>query len=113
MFKPSVKLLTETPIRIPAGGTAKVRIGLMPRTLLAGGKLELRKPGAGIGLEAVADSREGVELLLSAEAGKAKPGLKGSLQIKAVPTKPAKAGKRKAAPWPIPALPPIPFEIVP
>ena len=91
----SAEALGKDPRKIPAGGTAKIRIGVSPRTLIGKFQVALRKPPAGIAIEKVSTSREGVEIVLQSDAAKVKPGLRGSLAIVAVPTQPADPGKAK------------------
>jgi len=114
-LRSSAKLLGKSPVKIPAGGTAKIRIGVSPRTLIGKFQVALRKPPAGIAIEKVSTSREGVEIVLQSDAAKVKPGLRGSLAIVAVPTQPADPGKAKqqaAQRTSLPTLPPVSFEIV-
>ena len=126
-----LRILSETPIKIPAGGTARVRI-TAPAIALAGKfQLELSEPPEGITIENVGannDSpppRRGTDIVLHSDAAKVKPGLKGNLIINVFPAAvgadpraltgmnrprvPVRAGFK---PTPT-VLPAIPFEIVP
>lgn len=108
-----VKLLSSTPVKIPAGGTAVVRFDAPARAFASQIRLELSDPPAGISLGKVAAAREGTELTLRADA-KTRPGTKGNLIVNATFARPA-AAKGKAAPGnrqPVATLPAIPFEIV-
>jgi hypothetical protein len=108
----SVKILSATPVRIPAGGSARVRVGLPLK--LAAGKihLELSEPPEGVMIKEVIEAGFGSEILLECDAAKAKPGLSGNLIVNAFITRAdqAKAANRPRAP--IGCLPAIPFEIV-
>ncbi len=112
----TVKLLGNMPIKIPAGGTARVRISVLPRTLFARSPLELRKPPLGIALAGVSPSRDGLEIVLQSDAAKVKVGLRGNLVLAPSVTKSAEPAKRRTPAdrqRKLPAtLPPIPFEVV-
>ena len=114
--KVTVKVLSKTPVKIPAGGSVRVRIGASSRSFFSKVNLGLRKPPAGISVEATSPSREGVEIVLQSDAAKVKPGLKGTLYLTAVADKPGESGKGKtqATPprMPSAAWPSIPFEVV-
>jgi hypothetical protein len=112
-----VRVLSETPIRIPAGGTAWVQLAA-PGNVLAGRvQLELSEPPEGITIEKVEPSRQGADILLHSNAAKIKPGLKGNLIINAFPVAAPVPGKEKVQASrpraPLTVLPAIPFEIVP
>jgi hypothetical protein len=110
------KLLGETPVRIPAGGTARVEVGLPAGPFARALQFELSDPPEGIVIQEVAPTRAGAEILLHTDGAKAKPGQKGNLIVTAFagPTGPAgraaEARNRRRAPMGI--LPAIPFEIV-
>ena len=113
-FRPGdeVKLLTATPIRIPAGGTARVLVSLPIGPFMDKIEFELSEPPDGITLKTVSPA----ELVLQTDAGKVKPGLQGNLIVKvsgerrqSPEEQPAPADKRRI---PLGALPAIPFEII-
>ena len=112
----TLKLLGKSPVRIPVGGTARVQFSVQPRRLFANVPMELRRPPAGIALASVSPSREGLEIVLQADAAKVKLGLRGNLILAPVAAKPAEPGKGRKPPdrqrKPTAALPPIPFEVV-
>jgi len=124
MSKAPVKIISETPLRIPAGGTARIRVA-GPGTSLAGSKggpqsrpsLELSEPPEGITIEKVEPSRQGAEIVLRSDATKVKAGLKGNLIINAFPARAPTPEKQKSQAnrprIPSSVLPAIPFEIVP
>jgi len=117
MQRNAVKILSPTPVKIPAGGTARVQVTVPTETFLGGKvQLELSDPPDGISLESVSPLREGAELLLKTDARKVKSGLKGNLIVNAFAERAPAPGKAKpqAANRRIPmgSLPAIPFEIV-
>lgn len=114
--RPVAKILSKMPVKIPAGGTARVQISVFPRALFGKAQFELRRPPGGIAIERVSASREGMEIVLQADAAKVKRGLKGSLSVAASTEKPAEPGKPKppanAPRTTLATLPAIAFEIV-
>jgi hypothetical protein len=112
-----VKILDATPIRIPAGGTALVRVATAGNAFMSRVQFELNEPPEGIGIQKVSPTGDGAEILLYSDAAKAKPGLKGNLIVAVVatntPAPPARgnapANQRRAS---MGTLPAIPFEIV-
>jgi hypothetical protein len=103
-------------VQIPAGGTAKLEIGV-PAAVLDRVQLDLSDPPEGISIKNVSSSSQGTEVVLQSDAAKVKPGLKGNLIVaafaKTAPSKgkpkPKAAGRRSA---PLTTLPAVPFEIV-
>jgi hypothetical protein len=112
----SVRILSDSPTRIPVGGTARLRLSLPAGAPLDKLELKLSEPPEGISIQQVATSREGAEILLQSEADKVQPGQKGNLILTAAGKKSAaagakpKPGKQKALP--VFTLPAIPYEIV-
>ena len=117
MNRMPLKILSATPVKIPAGGTARVRLSAPASAFADRFQLELSEPPEGIALGKVSAGGEGTEIELRSDAAKAKPGLKGNLivnilqgQTSAAATKNKKqAGQRRAA---VGTLPAIPFEVV-
>jgi hypothetical protein len=113
----SPKILSSTPVRIPAGGTARVQVG-MPTTMFFGTlELELSDAPSGIAIEKTSSTGTGTELVLRADA-KAKPGQQGNL-IVTVSVNPNRefAAKAKGKGLAmlrrnVAMLPAIPFEVV-
>ena len=117
MNRMSLKILSATPVRIPAGGTARVRVATPTSAFADRFRLELSEPPEGITIGRVSSSDEGAEIELRSDAAKAKPGLKGNLivnifqsQLAAAKQNKKQANQRRPA---VGALPAIPFEIVP
>ncbi|NUQ66478.1 MAG: hypothetical protein HUU20_28790 [Pirellulales bacterium] len=111
-----VRILGETPVRIPAGGTAAVRVRVASSKLLDRIQLELSEPPDGIAIKKVSPCDDGMELLLESNAAQVKPGLKGNLIVTAsargagtLPKGKPQGGQRRA---PLATLPAIPFEVV-
>jgi hypothetical protein len=113
----AVTVAGPSPVRIPAGGTARVRLEA-PALLFADRlHLELSEPPDGITLQEFKPTRDGAELVLQCDAAKSKPGLEGNLIVSLFADRNNAAGKagkaqannRRAA---LGALPAIPFQIV-
>jgi hypothetical protein len=117
MNRMSLKILSPTPVRIPAGGTARVRLGAPGRGFADRFLLELNEPPEGITLGKVSAANEGAEIELRSDAAKTKPGLKGNLIVNilqgqafaAAPKNKKQANQRRPT---VGTLPAIPFEVV-
>ena len=114
MFRAAVKILSKTPVRIPAGGTVKVEIGVPP-ALLDRVRFELSDPPEGVAIKSVSPAGKAAEIVLQSDGAKAKTGLKGNLIVaayakNAAPGKAKGKGMRRAVA--LTTLPAIPFEIV-
>jgi hypothetical protein len=118
MNRMPLKILSATPVKIPAGGTARVRISAPGSAFTNRVRLELSEPPEGITLGSVSPGFEGTEIELRSDATKAKPGLKGNLIVNMMPAQALIAAKKnkkqgnqqRAA---VGTLPAIPFEVVP
>jgi len=115
MTKVPVKIVSETPVKIPAGGTARIQLAGPPYMLTGKVQLELGEPPEGITIEKVEPARQGAVILLRSDPAKARPGLKGNLIINAFPVAVPAPGKEKVQASrprvPLTVLPAIPFEI--
>lgn len=110
-FRAPWKIETAREVELPAGGTAPVRL-LLPRSPMANQlQFVLNEPPEGIAIQRVTPRADGIEILLHADSGKAKPGLRGNLIVDAFVTRPAgkQANQRRQ---PVGTLPAIPFEVV-
>jgi hypothetical protein len=112
---PLLGVLGPMPVRIPAGGTVHVQVGLPPR--FDGVQLTLNEPPEGISLRGVTPAGQGLTMLIASDAAKVKPGLAGNLIVNASaqPRIPATGSTRPAASQrriPLGVLPAIPFEVV-
>ena len=117
MNRMPLKILSATPVKIPAGGTARVRISAPGNAFANRVRLELNEPPEGITLGKVSSVSEGTEIELRSDAAKAKPGLKGNLIVSILPGQAlaAAAKNKKQGNQPrtaVGTLPAIPFEIV-
>ncbi|MFA6563056.1 MAG: peptidase [Verrucomicrobiia bacterium] len=90
------KILGDMPVKIPVGGTAKVRIAAPTAVFSNKTRFALSNAPEGLTIKKVTPSRDGGEIVLQCDA-KVKPGQKGSLTVT------ISAGKA--------VLPAIPFEI--
>jgi len=106
----------DTPVRIPAGGTAKVRLTVPRRAVLENLQLELSEPPEGLTLHDVIVSPGGLALVLKADKKAATIGFAGNLIVEVYTER---EGKRRGDKAPkqkqrilLGALPAIPFEIV-
>ncbi|MEK7708070.1 MAG: PPC domain-containing protein, partial [Verrucomicrobiota bacterium] len=114
----ALKILGATPVKIPAGGTARVQFATPAGAIVDRFQFELSEPPEGIALGNVTPVREGAEIVLRSDAAKVKPGQQGNLIVSIFAGRPAAsagpanrpANVRRA---PIGALPAISFEIVP
>ncbi|MBN2130314.1 MAG: hypothetical protein JW741_12500, partial [Sedimentisphaerales bacterium] len=110
------RIVTDCPVKIPVGGTTRVRVR-MPLNPRAGRfEFELTEPPEGIAIRNAMPFQGGVDLELSSDAAKAKPGLRGNLIVNAFGLRAApsesdrpQANQRRAS---LRVLPAIPFEIV-
>ena len=114
----TVRVLSPSPVRIPLGGTARVHVGLPTSMPLGQLQVELDDPPEGIGIARSGPAIIGTEIVLEADAAKAKPGMKGNLiaTIYMIPNPPTSipagapppALRRRA----VGVLPAIAFEVV-
>jgi hypothetical protein len=114
----ALKILSATPVKIPAGGTARVRIATPSSAFVDRFALELSGAPPGITIQNVSPDANGIELTLHCDAANAKPGDTGNLIVNIVPktppaaqsvTKPKNQNQRRNQ---VGTLPAIPFEIV-
>jgi hypothetical protein len=115
-----VRLLSAQPARLPAGGTARVRVEMPPGfRSFENLQLDLSEPPDGITLGAVALGPGGAEFVVQADAEKCKAGFRGNLIVTVsgervpppnAPNAPAAAARRRVT---IGTLPAIAVEITP
>ena len=111
------QVVGATPVKIPAGGIARVEISTPTRAFVDRWELALDEPPDGMVLQNVSASDAGAELVLKTDGSKLKPGLKGNLIVSLVPGRNSGAGQKgkKQANQrrsPVGVLPAIPYEIV-
>jgi hypothetical protein len=109
-------ILGAIPVKLVAGGTVWVRIGLPKGTPFGNAQPELSESPDGIIIRSFLPSREGMEIMLQSDAAKVKPGQKGNLIVKVfgqqneMPEKNMpQMNKQRVL---LGTLPSIPFEIV-
>jgi hypothetical protein len=74
--------------------------------------MALNDPPEGVSIQSVTPARDGVSVVLRAQADKAKPGLKGNLILEVFREVAANAGRQAPRRQPLGTLPAIPFEVV-
>lgn len=112
MQRATLQLLSDLPVKIPAGGTVSVRIGFPAPRAMEKFHLELDEPPNGITIKNVTPTREGAELLLQSDATNAPVGFKGNLIVNAfAEVRDAKAQQNRQR-LPLATLPAMPFEVV-
>jgi hypothetical protein len=109
------RIALDKPLKLPAGGSAPVRLLIPVKGIPEALKLVLNEPPEGIEIEGVSEARDGLSITLRADAGKVKPGMKGNLIVDAFIDRGGAVPKKAAAVkrFQIGTLPAIPFEIVP
>lgn len=113
---PAVKILSDMPVKIPAGGTATIRFATSGGSSASKARLALVDPPDGLTIKKVAPSKNGIEVLLESDASKVQPGLKGNLIVSAnapaAPTSKKNKARASASKGSYSmTLPAIPFEI--
>ena len=112
----AIKILSSTPVKIPVGGTANVRVATPSGAFANRFDLELNGAPEGIVIESVAPVSAGIEIALHCDAARFKPGFKGNLIVNILPKIPPstpgaqKPGNQRRGL--VGTLPAIPFEIV-
>jgi hypothetical protein len=118
MLRVPIKVSSQEPLEIPAGGTARFQVHVppLPSNLLSKVQYELSEPPEGIELRNASPGRDGTEIVLQCDAAKAKPGLKGNLIVNISAERVAQAadGRPQANRQRVSlgTLPAVPFEIV-
>lgn len=109
-----VKLLTPGPLRIPAGGLAKLQIQMPPAPMFARIEWLLEDAPEGISVKEATHTGYTTEVVLATDPAKLKPGQKGQLTLSLVPRfpRPKQAKLRIRQPPLGLRLPAIPFEII-
>jgi len=114
---PPITLAESTPVRIPVGGTAQVRVNVPPLPALSNIQLELSEPPPGVTLGAVTMEPGSAVLEFKADAQAAPAGYADNLIVQAFGEIVASGQGDKAAEQKrrvlLGVLPAIPFEIVP
>ncbi len=115
-WRPPVKLLTGTPVKLPVGGQVHARYGISPFAPLKEIQASLSDPPEGIRIVQVKPEGSALDILLESDAAKCKPGLKGNLIIETFMDREPKPqeGKPKLGKQRVPlgVIPALPFELV-
>jgi hypothetical protein len=114
MTRTFVKILSEQPVRIPVGGTARVRVALPANRVFSRIQFELSDPPEGIGVRETFSDPKGTDIVLQCDGARVRPGLKGNLIVAAFGERPSAPGKAQAnrARSALGMLPAVPFEVV-
>ena len=114
--RPPMRIIGGVPLRIPAGGTSRLRVAVQAGRFLENFQFELSEPPAGVAVQASTPRAGGFEVVLTCDGVKAKPGLQGNLILEASATRSGQAAaqgnQRPNQRLPLGPLPAIPFEIV-
>jgi hypothetical protein len=118
MLRTPIKVSSQEPLEIPAGGTARFQVQMptLPSNFLTKVQYELSEPPEGVELRGASPGRDGTEIVLQCDAAKAKPGLKGNLIFSISAERVAQAANAKQQAnrqrVSLGTLPAVPFEIV-
>jgi hypothetical protein len=110
------KVLADKPVKLPAGGTATVQVYLPMGQYASSLRVALNDPPEGITIQSATPRPDGIAIVLRADAGKVKPGLRGNLIVESLfespntPGQPPRPPSQRTAP--MGTLPAIPFEVV-
>lgn len=114
---PAIELVGRGPVRVPAGGTAQVRIRTPMRPALRGVELELRDPPGGVSVQDVTAVPGGLTFTLKADADAPRVGYADNLIVEAFAGAAAQPrdgkGPNPGRRFSLGVLPAIAFEIVP
>jgi hypothetical protein len=114
ILRDTFRILSQTPLNLPRGGTARVRVSTPSANFSDHFELQLDNPPDGITLTNVTVIPAGLELVFSCDAQTARPGSGGNLICSVVPKnlvpadpqqKPAKQPRKPA----VATLPAVPF----
>jgi hypothetical protein len=111
------KILTRTPVLIRPGEKTLVKVGVPSTMFTERFRLELSSASDGILLESVSPVDNGIELALTADANKLRPGASGNLIVNVIPknlsisSNPKQSAKQPQRPA-VATLPAIPFRCV-
>jgi len=111
-----LRLLGQQPVRLPAGGTARVQFNI-PRRLMDQIQLKLNDPPEGIVIDEISPGRSSVSIQFRADGEKIKTGLKGNLIIdifteREMRSRDGKSPTNKRL-IPLGSLPAVPFVVGP
>lgn len=96
-LRPAVNILSETPVRIPVGGSVRISLGVPLRMAYGQVDFELDQPPEGISIQKVIATPGHVEIVVQSDRQKVKAGLKANLIIGAFVTPNAPASQPASA----------------
>ncbi len=110
----TARILTATPVKIPAGGECLIEVGVPGGPLVREVQVELSDPPEGIAIHKTETLSEGVvRIVLYSDRAKVKPSLSGNLVFSVftqrTPANGSQAGKVRV---PLGTLPAVPFAVV-
>lgn len=110
----TARILSHTPLKIPAGGEALLEVSVPGGPFLRDVQVELNEPPEGIAIGRTETAGEGViRIILRSDRAKAKAGLSGNLVFNAFAEKtPANGGQAGKMRVPLGALPAVPFAVI-
>lgn len=111
----TLRVQSKTPVRIPAGGTAKVRIATYSTRAYDTARCELSEPPEGITVLKSSTGSDYIEVVLAADPLKAKAGQQGNLILTAFGERRGGASQKKtksAQGTALGSVPAIPFQVV-
>ena len=103
------KAFADRAVKVPAGGEATVTIPVPNQRLGGPVVMALSEPPDGITIQSVTPARDGVSVVLKADA-KAKQGLRGNLILDAFVERAQQPAQRRRQP--LGTLPALPFEVI-
>jgi len=111
----ALKILNDLPLKIPSGGTLRVRIEMPAFRALEKIQFELSEPPEGISITDSFLTSEGAEFVLRCDASKAKLGFAGNLIVSVSGERPPQAREKPVAArrqrTPLGILPALPLQI--
>jgi hypothetical protein len=117
VFRTPARVLAEPPVKIPAGGSVRLRVQaqLPPNNIVTALHFELSEPPEGIELGGASPLDDGAEIVLKCDAAKIKPGVQGNLIVNVLGERqvtPPNGGAPNRQRLSLGTLPALPFEIV-
>lgn len=106
----TVKIVTDMPVKIPVGGTARVKIAASIGNDTRGLQIEPTETLFGVSMNTLSITPEGAEIEISADADRVVAGENGNLSVQALVTRDGPGGKKRRVS--LGAFPAIAFEVV-
>lgn len=112
---PAIRAASQSALRIPSGGSAKLQLVGPPWLVRDQLRFLLDDPPDGIEIASVNNDGGGITLVLRADAKKVKPGVQGNLIVDAfreLSVTPANSKRPTTRRVPLGTIPAVPFEVV-